>query len=107
MRNTFNSILDVAADMGSSYNGNPQQMDQITVGCLIASYSGSPNGSLKLQVSDDGVIWADLASTATAITTAGTTSWNLWPIGYEYLRIVYTKSSGSGLLSTTFRGKGA
>lgn len=73
--------------------------------------SGTPTGSLKLQISndlgqanaasadqqDEGVVtWTDLPSSTQAVSAAGTFFWTVADAAHPWVRLVYTHSSGSG-----------
>ena len=77
---------------------------------IQAAFTGTFSGALKLQVSNDDldtapVNWDDLASSSTAITAAGTYTWNVSSVAYRWVRVVYTFTSGSITLSLTFTGR--
>lgn len=77
--------------------------------------SGSPTGVFKIQVSCDlgrtnGSVptnWSDLASATMAVSAAGISFINLVDAGYSWFRVVYTKTSGTGAItSARFHSKG-
>jgi hypothetical protein len=77
------------------------------------TFTGTPTGSLKLQVScdignpnapfphsDDSVInWVDLAGTTVAISAAGSVLLNIVDAGYSWVRVVYTHTSGASQIT--------
>ncbi len=90
----------------------------------------SGSGTLKLQISNDNVQlpqmsgpiagidpaanvknWTDYSGSSygvTATSAIGSSSfvWNVLYPGYRWVRLVYTSSSGSGVMSASFFGKG-
>ncbi len=90
---------------------------------MAANITGTPNGTLKLQASNDpetndtmpgGVPqpqptnWADIQN-STFVAVTGTNMWNVRAVGYNYVRVVYTDlSSGSSTATMTIiiNGKG-
>lgn len=92
--------------MGSNYSSPSQQMTFMINACVQAVYTGSPNGSLKLQVSNDNVNFTDYPNSSVSITQAGSSIWLLENIGFPYIMIIYTSSSGTGTLNVTINGKG-
>lgn len=68
------------------------------------------NGAFKLQASNDTgatvTTWTDLTGSSAVIAADGDFVWNVSNAGYRYLRLVYTKASGTGTLNATFTGKG-
>ena len=71
-------------------------------------WTGTPTGTLKLQVSSDPVPqgppnvippfepthWSDLTDSPFAITAAGDYMWNVYDVMYNWVRLVYTDASG-------------
>lgn len=102
----FEYQLVDAESMGASITSDSQQLIQEVVCCVQAVFTGSPVGSIKLQISNDSSNWTDYTGSATSISAAGDVAWNLSNIGYRYLRVVYTRTSGTGSLSVTVSGKG-
>lgn len=94
-----------SGDMSASITTNSQNLIQMAIACVQAIYSGSPNGSLQLQISNDNLVWSNYLTPAT-ITTSGNSVWNIEFVGFQWLRAVYTKSSGTGSLSISVSGKG-
>lgn len=102
----FKYDLASATSMGASFNSASQQLVQEVVCCIQAVFTGTPNGTFKLQISNDNTNWSDYTGSDYAITTAGNVAWNVSNIGFNYLRVVYTRSSGTGSCSITISGKG-
>jgi hypothetical protein len=111
---TFTASLISNADMSSIITvpmfNVLSQVDLIHALFIQSIISGSPNGSMKLQtgISYNGsIIWNDIPYTNQLV--VGTTNppqWNLSDQGWLNLQIVYTPSSGSGLLTVLIAGKG-
>lgn len=96
-------------------------LNQLALGSMQAVFTGSPVGSLKLQISSDNVApcdyhvsadpacnvvnWVDYTGSTQAVSSSGNFMWNLTFVGYRWLRVVYTATSGSGSLSATATGK--
>ncbi len=94
-------------------------INQIYTFAIQAVYTGSPVGTFKLQVSCDKVLpasgtdpaanvlnWTDYTGSSQDISAAGDFAWLVNPAGYRWIRLVYTKASGSGVLNATLNGKG-
>jgi hypothetical protein len=81
---------------------------------ITASYTGSPTGTLDLQVSNEnspiGSIsegsWEDVSLSADAVSSAGNTTWNIPGAYFRWARIKYTRTSGTGSLDVVFTAKG-
>lgn len=70
------------------------------------AWTGTTAGTVKLQGSNDAAQWDDL--TGLSDTPAGSASQNMWVVSYayfQYLRVVFTRSGGTGLLSGTWSSK--
>jgi len=105
-------ILDVG-DMAASINSDAVLIDQIYGYAVQCVFTGSPVGTLKIQTSCDILqgtevvsTWTDLAGATFAVSAAGNASFNYDAQYYQYFRVVYTRTSGTGALSITYNGKG-
>lgn len=92
--------------LSASYTSNPQQTINMFGYSIQAVFTGSPNGAFKLQASLDGANWDDIADSSESVTEAGNIVWNVSSVQYPQVRVVYTRSSGTGSLSLYFFGKG-
>lgn len=83
--------------------------------------SGSPVGAFKLQASCDegprtanspnmgtGISnWSDITDATAAVSAAGISFINISDSGYYWFRVIYTKTSGTGAISSArFNAKG-
>lgn len=83
--------------------------DVSSYGIQIAT-TGTPNGLFKLQVSlDEGsprgesaVNWDDLENSQVYVNQAGSHTWNVNEAMYNWVRLIYTRVSGTGALSARF-----
>lgn len=81
---------------------------------LIVSGGTAPTGSFTLEASNDATDnaanvsnWATVSSSSIGITDNGTVFWNVSDCGYKWVRVRYTRSSGSGTISyARINGKG-
>lgn len=77
-----------------------------------AEYSGTPNGTLKLQVSNDdpkdveAQDWTDLTDSDIAISSPGIYVYNVQAAFYGWLRLAWDVTSGTGTLSAKIVTKG-
>ncbi len=113
----FDYRLVTDGDMSGSITSRAQQLTEMAMACIQAVFTGTPNGTFKLQVStthkedNQGNIltagtWTDYTGSSQAIVAAGDFAWNLSTTPYPYVRLVYTRSSGTGTLNVTINGKG-
>jgi hypothetical protein len=88
-------------------------------------WSGTPTGTWKLQASSDPVPqgsssqpltnyqpthWSDITDSPFSVTIAGDYMWNVYDVMYNWVRLVYTDTSGgtstARITDATFNGKG-
>lgn len=79
---------------------------------IQAVWTGSPVGTIKLQVSNDiidscanATHWSDYTQTIQSVSGAGDYLWNSWVANYHCLRLLYVKTSGTGSLNATYSRK--
>lgn len=104
-----NYVIDAAVSIGAGANGSAVAVDKNVNGFCVAgvvSAGASPVGTLKLQASIDAALvptnWAD-TGLSNAISADGTVIFNVsQDHNYRWIRTVYTYTSGSGTLNTTF-----
>jgi hypothetical protein len=86
----------------STYIGN---LDNI--GCMV-KYTGTPTGTLTVNVSNDNVIFTSLTFTPAITQPSGsplTFGIDLNQVPWPYLEFIYTNASGSGTLTISIFGK--
>lgn len=123
MRIANDPMQSAPSDMSASFTLNPVYLGHIVNYALQLFFTGSPVGTFKLQASNDPgrtylpgqlpqsdtvVNWTDIAGSSQAISAAGDIMWDVQNAGYTWVRIVYTKTSGSGSVTIArFNVKGA
>ena len=98
----------------ATVNSTVMDLDQSYGWDCQAVWTGTPNGAIKVQVSDDIALssasvtnWTDVASSSVSITgAAGNTRWGARPVDYRWLRLTYTNTSSTGVLNATCAVKG-
>jgi hypothetical protein len=103
-----NFDIDAAVSLASSANGTAvsvmKQFEGFSLQAVISSAS-SLNGTLKLQAAIDSATtptnWADIGGTTAAVTADGVTMWSIGRHHFKWVRIVYTRTAGSGTMTTT------
>ena len=75
---------------------------------IQTTYTGAPVGSLFLTVSNDGITYSKYNSSDNpqAITTAGSYYWIITATPFNFLKLNYTFTSGTGTLNATSSYKG-
>jgi hypothetical protein len=105
MLNRTETFLD-SQSMASSFNSSPLMVADARSYSIDATFTGSPSGVLELQASIDGQTWARIYGSNTTITTADTIIWNVYGPGYVFVRLLYTRTGGSGSLTAKLFMKG-
>lgn len=114
-----NEIVFDNIDASTSHNSSIVSMNQVYGWSIQFAITGSPVGSLKAQVSDDKgstapydanslnvTNWSDLQDSTIAVSGAGTPGINFNGIFYNWLRFVYTSTSGTGNITARLNTKG-
>lgn len=97
--------------LGATFNsGSLRVADHVLVNIYLKWAGSTPVGSFKIQVSNDSddtpSNWEDLSGTTVAVTNDGSNMWNINNTGFRWMRIVYTRTSGSATISVaTYTGK--
>lgn len=100
------AILIDAVSAASSINGGSFDLGDLHSCSIHCDFSGSTlAGTLKLQSSNDNADWIDIPSSSQAITSAASHMWNVVSAEYQYIRPVWTASSGTGTLTATLKNK--
>lgn len=93
----------VDQSMAASFSSHEMAAEYYRPGFSIhLVYTGAPVGSLKLQASNDGATWEDVASSTVAVSAASSTLYNLADQYYRLVRVVYTRTSGTGTINGYF-----
>jgi len=102
------------SDMSVSINMRPIWLGHIKDYSIQLVFTGAPVGEFKLQASNDlgmpasagdsqkyvGVDnWTDVEGSDQAISAAGNHMYQVQNAGYNWVRVVYTATSGSGTLT--------
>ena len=64
--------------------------------------SGTLQGTLKLQSSNNGTSFIDVAGSSVAITAGDETMSNVIGGQYRYVRVSWTRTAGTGTLTSSF-----
>lgn len=106
-----------AASMAASITSPEISLNGIFGWSAQFIFTGSPVGSLKAQVSNDqsylgGELipaptnWTDLSNSSTSISAAGDITYNVNLSFYNWVRFVYTSTSGTGTITGRMNLKG-
>lgn len=113
------NLYAVGTVLNTTRNSVAQQVYNGFIFSIQVFFSGTPTGSFKLQASSDPafsgipnepVHWSDIADSTLSVSAAGDVMWNYSNPGFNWVRIVYSDSSGgtstATITSSTFNMKG-
>lgn len=114
MRIANENLLTAPVDMATSFQLRALWLGHICNFAIQLVFTGSPVGTLRIQASADsgtpdggtspqasGVSnWTDITASDVAITTAGNAMINVQNAGYNWVRLVYVSTSGTGSLTS-------
>jgi hypothetical protein len=122
------NIIPPSTVMNATINSMAMQLLNAFGYSIQIEFTGTPTGSFKLQCSDDpvpkqsqtfqanGVVvytpvnWTDVLNSTFTVTAAGNVCWNVQNPMYNYVRVVYTDTSGGTstaiVTSAVFNSKG-
>lgn len=108
MRTNEYSNLVVNGDMSGNIASAAIPLQQAFMCGIQAVFSGSPVGSLFLSVSNDGVTYSTYNSSDNpqAVSAAGNYYWTIPATPFNFLKLNYTVTSGTGTLNATSSYKG-
>lgn len=87
--------------LAATGNSDPIQFNEMLVCSIQTVWTGSPGGSLKLQISNDKVTWSDYTGSSTAVSATGDFTWNISGLASPWVRLAYTRTSGTGSATIT------
>lgn len=104
---------DLAQSLVASYNGLAIHLERLHGYCIIVDVVGAPNGTLKLQASnnaftnnvnnneDPAAVWVDIPGSSKTLSGSPTQIlFNASDAFYNAVRLVYTATSGTGSSNT-------
>lgn len=112
-----NVVLFDAVTMGTDLESAPMNLYKIQGYAIQVTWTGSPTGTFKLQASSQkgtdeigtGVTrWDDISGASQATGgAAGSVMFNNTAVpGYNWVKLVYTRSSGTGTVTADYSAKG-
>jgi hypothetical protein len=116
MRVNNENLLDDSGplDLSTNQTLNPIWLGHIVNYSIQLVFTGTPGGNFKLQASNDrgdinaptqsaqdaGLMnWTDIADSAFTVSAAGNVMWDVQNAGHNWVRVVWTQTSGSGTLT--------
>ena len=116
------NLLSNSASMSSSINSFGVDLNQVYLITFQAIWTGSPTGTLQIQLSCDNVQpvnipgidptanvvnWTTITGSSVALAgSAGTYAWPIEDLGFRWVRAQYLFTSGTGSLTVQTNSKG-
>lgn len=117
MRVKNENLLDDSGSVSLNANATlkPVWLGHIANYSIQLQFTGTPQGNFKLQASNDPgridaasgtlqvsdiALWTDIADSAQTISAAGDHMWTVENAGYNWVRVVWTQTGGSGTLTS-------
>lgn len=115
MRIANENLISSAVSLGADANLRPIWIAHICNYSIQLVFTGTPVGTFKLQGSnDEGQInasgssqqytgvsnWTDIVDSSVSVSAAGNVMWNVENAGYLWVRVVYTRGSSTGSLTS-------
>jgi len=96
----------INTSLAASMNSGPIRLREAVGYAIYIKYTGAPTGTFKLQASvdsnDSPVNWEDLPFTSAATGIPGTVLFNIANVFYSWVRIVYTRTGGTGTITDAY-----
>lgn len=106
-QNIFNYKIVTNGDMSANITSDVVDLSRIDGYSVYAKWTGgSAAGTIKLEVSLDDINYVDLSGSETSVSGPGEALWEITSAFYDKVRVVFTRSSGSGTLNVQINGKG-
>lgn len=102
------NILVASGDMSADITSASESLLHIFGYCVQVQWSGtSPVGTLTLEASNDGASWSTVdGSLDDVYGDSGSGIYHVTDVFYPYVRLKYTRTSGTGTLNATINLKG-
>ena len=105
---TSSQSKPTALDLASTFTSESYSLANIREFSLQVDYpdATSPVGTFKLQALNKGASsWIDIPDSSQAITDAGSIMWHHVRAAFAFVRVSYTRVSGSGTAYVYLTGK--
>jgi len=104
---SINSQIVTNGDMTTTITSTAVEVDESITINVQATWTGSPVGTIELQVSNNPTLlgYTTINASVSAVSGPGTYSVNYERIGFSYVQLVYIPTSGSGTLNAVLNAK--
>ena len=98
--------LQDAVSMAATSQSTAADAGPFTNWTMSFVWTGTPTGTLTVETSPNNTDWVTLTGSSQATSgAAGSFTVNQSGSGHRYIRGVYTRTSGTGAITTYFTGK--
>lgn len=106
-------IVFNAVSMAESFESDPIDILHFKEYSASFFFTGSPAGTLKIQISNDtpntaaaNTSWIDLENSSSTIAAAGSIVYEVTEANTSYIKFVFTRTSGTGVMTGRITAKG-
>lgn len=90
-----------AANAAVNQTSVPLRLNDLTTYSIQVDFSsGTLGGTLALEVSNNGSTWSALTGSSQVVASGVSHLWTVQGAGYDYVRVTWTASAGTGTLSS-------
>jgi hypothetical protein len=94
----FELASSLSASSSANTNGYPiGDLREYSIHVIFSS--GTLNGSLSLQTSNDNSDWVEIPESVQAVVSGASHLWTVRGAGYKHVRAAWTRTSGTGTLT--------
>ena len=107
--NLYNKLIVTNGNMSANITSPLLDMSTVEAIVFYANWTGTPTGTLKLQVSltENNTDFVDLPGSSQSLTgIAGKFMWNITDTNFDQIRLVYIAGSGTGSTNVQVNAKG-
>jgi hypothetical protein len=104
----YNERILSAVSLGADATSAVADMDHMGMASIHAIWTGTPTGTLSVQVSVNGVDWV-APPTALSVAIAGAAGqvvWTMPDLTWKAVRVIYVRTSGTGTVNAWVNAKG-
>ena len=107
MENIFNYKIVTNGDMSSSITSQDVDLSKAVGYAIYAKWTGATAaGTIKIMVAVNEYDFVDLKDSEQIVAGASDFMWNVRDVFYDKVKVVFTRSGGTGILNVQINGKG-
>lgn len=102
----YNVPIVINGDMSGNITSLATDLAKTDGYSVSAVWTGSPVGTIKIQVSRDNTNYFDLPGSSYSTSGLNSAMWEITTANYSKVQLVYVASTGSGTMNAGILGKG-